>query len=128
MKTYFKSSLLFIAVISASLFMIMESGEYYQKFYKNSYQGYWAAFLVESFLAITAILHFKDNKMLNFFIKLMMIPLLLVVVSGVSLKVVTPLVKELAQIKSNNKLINVLNFENQQTLRNLELLTASFSK
>jgi hypothetical protein len=86
MKKYFKSSLLFFAVISASLFMILESGEYYQKFYQNSYQGYWAAFLVESFLAIAAMLHFKGKKTQNILIKLMMIPLFLVVVATRSTK------------------------------------------
>jgi len=122
MKIYFKSSLLLSAVLSASLFMIIESGEYYQKFYENSYQGYWAACLVESFLATAAILHFKSKKLLNTVIKIVMIPLFLVVVGGASLKVVTPMVNKLAQFESKNKLVNILVMENQQSMENIERL------
>jgi hypothetical protein len=78
--------LLFTAVVSGSLFMILESGEYYQKFYKNEYQGYWAAFLVESFLAIAAMLNVKNKKLLNLIIMLVMIPLFLVMVLVVNRK------------------------------------------
>ena len=122
MKAYFKPALLFFAVTSASLFMILESGEYYQRFYKNCFQGYWSAFLVETFLAISAMLYFKDRKLLNVIIKLVMIPLFLVVVGGASLKVVSPMIKELAQTESKTKLVALLQTENQQSLDNLERL------
>jgi hypothetical protein len=115
-------TLLLTAVISGSLFMILESGEYYQKFYKNEYQGYWAAFLVESFLAIAAMLNVKNKKLLNWIIKLVMFPLFLVMVCGASLKIISPLVKELAIQENQLKLIALLNVENQQSIHNLEYL------
>lgn len=102
--------------------MILESGDYYQQFYKNSYQGYWAAFLVESFLTISAMLRIKNNKILNGCIRVVMIPLFLVVVTGASLKVVAPLVDELALINSKNRLINILEKENLQSIKNLDRL------
>ena len=114
--------LLLIAVISGSMFMILESGEYYQKFYKNEYQGYWTAFLVESFLAIAAMLNLKNKKLLNLIIKLVMVPLFLVMVCGASLKIISPLVKELAIQENKMKLIALLNVENQQSINNLEYL------
>ena len=114
--------LLLVAVISGSLFMILESGEYYQKFYNNEYQGYWAAFLVESFLAIAAMLNVKNKKLLNLIIKLVMIPLFLVMLCGASLKVISPLVKELAIHKNKEKLIGLLQVENQQSTANLKYL------
>jgi hypothetical protein len=80
---------LLFAVISASLFMVVESREFYSTFYQNKYQGYWAAFLVEGFLAIAAMLYVADRKILNLCIKIVMIPLFLVVVAGASLKVVS---------------------------------------
>jgi hypothetical protein len=122
MKKYFKTVLLSSAVISASLFMIIESGEYYQRFYDNPYQGYWSAFLVESFLAIASMLYFKNRKLLNTMIKLVMIPLFLVVVGGASLKVVSPMVNELAQTENKNKLVALLQTENKQSIENLERL------
>ncbi len=102
--------------------MILESGEYYQKFYKNSYQGYWAAFLVESFLAISAMLYFEKRSLLNFTIRLVMIPLFLVVVGGASLKIVSPMIDKLAQAENKSKLQEVLQNENKQSLQNLERL------
>ena len=122
MKIYLKTTLLILAVFFASLFMILESGEYYQNFYENEYQGYWAAFLVESFLAIAAMLNVQNKKMLNFIIKLIMIPLFLVMVCGATLKIISPMVKELAIQENKIKLIALLNVENQQSINNLEYL------
>ena len=102
--------------------MILESGEYYQRFYDNPYQGYWSAFLVESFLAIASMLYFKNRNLLNGMIKLVMIPLFLVVVGGASLKIVAPMVNQLAQTENKNKLVALLQTENQQSVENLERL------
>ena len=101
---YIYSVGLFLAVCSASIFMIVESGEYYSTFYTNNYQGYWAAFLVEVFLAIAAMLSFKKRPVLNGVIKAVMIPLFLVVVAGASLKVVSPMFDKLAEVEKQNKL------------------------
>lgn len=114
--------LLLTAVFSGSLFMVLESGEYYQKFYKNEYQGYWAAFLVESFLAIAAMLYVKNKKILNVIIKLVMIPLFLVMVCGASLKAISPLVNDLAIQENKSKLIALLQKEHQQSTTNLKYL------
>lgn len=113
---------LFLAVCSASLFMILESGEYYSTFYQNNYQGYWAASLVEVFLAMCAVLSFKKKPVLNWAIKFSMVPLFIAVVAGASLKVVSPMVKKLSEIDSNNKLSDFLVQENQQNKKNLVLL------
>ena len=84
--------------------MILESGKYYQKFYKNSHQGYWAAFLVESFLAISAMFYFEKRNLLNVIIRLVMIPLFLVAVGGASLNIDSLVIDRLAQAESKSKL------------------------
>ncbi|MCG8336728.1 MAG: hypothetical protein MJE63_19655, partial [Proteobacteria bacterium] len=114
--------LLLVAVISASLFMIVESGEYYSRFYDNDYQGYWAALLVEGFLAIAAVMHLDKHKKLNFCIKIAMIPLFLVVVGGASLKVASPIMTELAKAKAQEKLVIQLDKINEQSEVHLALL------
>ena len=113
--------LLLLAVISASLFMIVESGEYYSTFYENIYQGYWASFLVEAFLALSAMLYFADRKFLNLCIKVVMIPLFLVVVGGASLKIVSPMMDRLATANTKNKLLEFLDQESQQSKVHLAL-------
>jgi hypothetical protein len=113
---------LFSAIFLASIFMIVESGEYYSTFYKNNYQGYWAAFLVEVFLAISAMLSFNKRPGLNIVIKTVMIPLFLVVVAGASLKVVSPMLDKLAKTENQDKLVNFLMQENKQSKENLDFL------
>ena len=106
--------LLLVSIVSASLFMIVESGDYYSTFYPNKYQGYWAAFLVEAFLAIAAMLYVSNKKFLNFCIKIVMIPLFFVVVGGASLKVASPLLTQLAKVETQNELVDLLKQQNQQ--------------
>ena len=113
---------LMITICAASLFMVVESGEYYSTFYNNSYQGYWAALLVEVFLAISALLSFANKPMLNFGIKMVMVPLFLVIVGGASLKIVSPLMQQLAASKKQQKLVDFLEEQNQQTKVHLALL------
>ena len=114
---------LLAAVCAASLFMIVESGDYYSTFYKNSYQGYWAAFLVEAFLAISAMLHFVKRPRLNMAVKLAMIPLFLVVVGGASLKVAAPLFDKLADAENRSRLVEFLAQENRQSQKSLALVS-----
>ncbi len=102
--------------------MIIESGEYYSTFYPNNYQGYWAAFLVEAYLAILAMLCFTKRPWLNTTIKLIMIPLFLVVVGGASLKVVTPLIDKLNKSENRNRFIEVMLSESKRSVKNLDLL------
>jgi len=102
--------------------MILESGAYYSTFYTNHYQGYWAAFLVEVFLALSAVLSFRKRPLLNGMIKVVMVPLFIVVVAGASLKVVSPLMEKLAEVDSQNKLSSFLMKENEQNKKNLELI------
>ncbi len=121
MKKYLPLFLLFF-VVSASLFMVAESGEYYSTFYKEKYKGYWAAFLVEGFLAIAAMFYVSDNKVLNVCIKLVMIPLFLVVVGGASLNVASPMMATLAKVESKKQLVEHLDEQNQQIKTHLALL------
>ncbi len=113
---------LVLAVCSASLFMVVESGDYYSTFYQNDYQGYWAAFLIELFLAICAMLHFTRRRFLNISVKAVMVPLFLVVVGGASLKVVSPLLNKLARTEKQSQLLDFLLLENRQNTKNLALL------
>jgi hypothetical protein len=113
--------LLLLAIVSASFFMIVESGEYYSTFYENKYQGYWAAFLVEAFLALSAMLYFGGRKGLNLAIKIVMIPLFLVVVGGASLKIVAPMMDKLATANTQSRLLDFLAQENQQNKVHLAL-------
>lgn len=101
--------------------MIMESGEYYATFYHNKIKGYWAAFLVNAFLAIAAMLRLVGKKKLNLCIKIMMIPLFLVVVCGASLKIVAPMMNELAQANAQSKLLDFLDAKNQRSIAHLAL-------
>ena len=122
MKTDLKLAFLLLAVISASLFMVVESGEYYSTFYKNDYQRYWAALLVECFLAIAAMLYVADRKVLNICTKLVMIPLFSVVVGGASLKIVSPMMTTLAKVESDQRLVEHLEEQNQQVKAQLAVL------
>ncbi len=113
---------LLAAVCAASLFMIVESGDYYSTFYKNDYRGYWAAFLVETFLTLSAMLHFVKRPKLNTAVKLAMIPLFLVVVGGASLKVAAPLFDKLADAENRSRLVEFLAQENRQSRKSLALV------
>jgi hypothetical protein len=77
---------------------------------------------MESYLAIAAMLNIKIKKLVNLIIKLVMIPLFWVMVCGASLKIISPLVKELAIQENKMKLIALLNVENQQSINNIDFL------
>jgi len=110
-------------VIGTSLFMILESGEYYSTFYSNDlYKGYWSAALVECFLTLFAVLHFKKSPYLNFGLKFIMVFLFIGMIGGASLKIISPLLDELSTSKNNDKLVNFLLAENKTSKANLALL------
>lgn len=110
-------------IVAASVFMILESGEYYSTFYKgNIHTGYWSAALVELFLTVFTFLHFKRAAALNSILKLVIGMLFVVMIAGASLKIVSPLLAELSTSSSNTKLINFLVKESSQSSTNLQLL------
>ncbi|MCG8335584.1 MAG: hypothetical protein MJE63_13775 [Proteobacteria bacterium] len=127
--------------ISASVFMIIESGSFFQDLYKAesslSFMGYWAAFLNEVFMGIMAAVWIpgKKNKLgeslhpINVLFKLLLIFLFVTTVCGSSLKTAYPLyatvqkqnnqkevIKVLhSQINDNNKSLNAFVLQNQRT-------------
>ena len=107
----------------ASAFMILESGEYYSTFYSNNiYKGYWSALLVEMFLTVFAVIYFKKRPLLNLSIKIIMVFLFMVMISGASLKIISPLLDQLASVNNNDRLVSFLLDENKQSKTNLNLL------
>jgi hypothetical protein len=107
-------------ILAASIFMILESGEFYAHFYKdNIIKGYWAAILVEMFLTLFGIIYFKKRYKLNLLIKSIMTILFIVMVGGASLKIVNPMINEIYNVNKNEKLVNFLLQENEQSKKSL---------
>lgn len=125
-------SFLFLICISASLFMILESGTFFQRLYKDhdvfTYMGYWAAFLNEIFMAIMAGVWLPARSRkgkskthpLNFLFKGILIFLFITTVCGASLNTVTPLIEGLQKETNNERVIDVLQSQVDDHQKSLE--------
>lgn len=111
-------------IFLASLFMVLESGEYYASaFYLgNQFKGYWSAALVEMFLVVFSVLYFSKRPVLNIAIKSLMVGLFVVMIAGASLKIISPLLTELSTTDRNTRLIDYMLEENNQSKASMALL------
>ncbi|MBU3917891.1 hypothetical protein KKA14_20380, partial [bacterium] len=120
--------------ISASLFMIIESGSFFQKLYhtENSLlnMGYWAAGLNEIFMAVMAAVWLPDiikkNRKEkihpgNYLFKFLLIFLFLTTVLGSSFNTVFPIMGRIQVYQNNDKIIGILQAQVQDN--NLSLNT-----
>lgn len=123
--------LLLAISISASIFMIVESGSFFQNLYqsKNSigFMGYWAAFLNEVFMGIMAAVWLPKNNdprkekshPINYFFKALLVFLFVTTVCGASLKTVFPLMDQIQSQRNQNSVIDLLETQvkdNEQSL------------
>lgn len=124
MKRILTTSLIPI-IISASLFMILESGDYYTvEFYSgDAVRGFWSAALIEMFLVVFSVVYFTGRPVLNWVVKFIMICLFFVMIGGASLKIVGPMLDELSTANNSDRLIEFLISQNDQSKTNLNLLS-----
>ncbi len=109
------------AVVSASAFIISESGHFFTSWYPGAeYKGYFAAGLLEVFLAIAAAAHFQGRKGLNRVVKTIMVFLFVSVLAGASFNLIVPMLKEYHRIKQHHKLVVFLEAEHKQNQAALE--------
>lgn len=117
--------------LSASIFMIIESGSFFQELYQDrqsvAFMGYWAAFLNEVFMGIMAAVWLPAGKErskesahpVNYLFKVLLVFLFVTTVCGSSLKTVYPLTERLQQQAKQEKVIEILQSQvkdNQQSL------------
>lgn len=124
---------LFLISVSASLFMIIESGDFYQRLYQSSNSiipmGYWAAALNEVFMAIMAgvWLPARSNKKgekkeywVNYFFKFLLVLLFITTVGGASLNVADDILNEIEKQQARSEIIKVVQSQisdNQEALQ-----------
>jgi len=135
MNKVVKSILIFgliLASFSASVFIVLESGEFFQKFYtsdsKIQYMGYWAASLNEIFMAIMAGVWLpniqKKSKAkihpLNYFFKILLLLLFITTVAGSSFNLIFPVIDTIQTQKNNQSVINILESQINDNQKSLE--------
>ncbi len=123
---------LLLVSISASLFMIIESGAFYQKLYQTDSSflnmGYWAAGLNEIFMAIMAGIRLPDIKKsnqvkinpVNFFFKFLLVLLFVTTVGGASFNVIVPIMNDIQSQRNNEEIIHVLQTQVSDNEKSLE--------
>lgn len=123
---------LVLVSITASIFIIFESGDFFQKFYQADrtiqYMGYWAAALNEIFMAIMAGVWLPKIKKknisfvhpLNYFFKILLILLFITTVAGSSLNLVLPILNTIQSQKNNNSVIRILKSQVNDNKKSLE--------
>ena len=106
--------------ISASVFMIIEPGSFFQNLYKSrdvvSFMGYWAAFLNEIFMAIMAGVRLPGKNEtdsltfhpVNIFFKTLLVLLFMTTVFGSSMNTIYPLVNTLHKQNNIKQVIRIL--------------------
>jgi ABC-type multidrug transport system fused ATPase/permease subunit len=115
-KKFFLIFMLILSAISASAFMIVESAEFYNSFYKIKHgsllnKGMWLSLTVEYFLAIMAATYItKENgkfHLMNIPIKFAMILLFILIVGAASLNVIYPKMNSFkTQVSANRNVVN----------------------
>ena len=128
-------SFLLITSASASIFIVIESGTFYQQFYNQHlalfHMGYWAAFLNEIFMAIMAAtwLPGKQNEKrksmhpANYLFKFLLIILFITTVGGASFNSIAPLLENIQEQNNRSKIVTIL--ETQVTDNTLSFKTFS---
>lgn len=118
--------------LAASVFIIVESGDFYQKLYHSHfskfYLGYWVAALNEAFMAIMAGVWIsrKDKKgatkdhPINYFFKFLMVLLFVTAVGGASLKAIQPNLAKIHQQENDNKIIQIIKSQIDDNNRSLK--------
>lgn len=111
--------LLFIS-LAASIFIVIESGTFYQQFYHQHLayipMGYCAAALNEIFMAVMAAtwlpVKFKKKKQIthpaNYLFKFLLVILFVTTVGGASFNSVSPLIGKIQKQNNTSKIISVL--------------------
>ncbi len=118
--------------ITASIFMIIESGSFFQGLYKAdssiSFMGYWAAFLNEIFMGVMAAVWLPGKKdkqgekihPLNVLFKILLVFLFITTVCGSSLKTVFPLYGVVQQQENQKKVVQILQSQVKDNRQSLE--------
>lgn len=116
------SLILFLLLISvlASVFIVIESGTFYQQFYNQSlsilHMGYWAAMLTEVFMAVMAAT-WLPNKIsqkgkrvhpANYFFKAILGVLFITTVGGASFNSIAPILEKIQDQNNRTKIVTVL--------------------
>jgi hypothetical protein len=124
--------LLLSVSMSASVFMIIESGTFFQDLYKNgssiSFMGYWAAFLNEVFMGIMAAVWIPSKKSntgdtlhpINIFFKTLLLLLFVTTVCGSSLNTIYPLIGDIQAQSNHKKVIQILQSQVEDNDRSLD--------
>lgn len=132
---WFLICLLTFISASASIFIVIESGTFYQQFYNQHLalfqMGYWAALLNEIFMAIMAATwlpekHNKNKKSIhpaNYLFKFLLFILFLTTVGGASFNSIAPLLEHIQEQNNRSKIITII--ETQVKDNNLSFKTFS---
>ncbi len=122
---------------SASLFIIVESGEFYQQLYPQKTggisMGYWAAGLNEIFMAIMAAVWIPNSEkkkkgtgfhFMNLVFKCLLILLFLTTIGGASFQITQKTMSEIQKQENNRRIANLLKTQINDNTKSLDIFTA----
>ncbi|MBT4286214.1 MAG: hypothetical protein HOD92_02675 [Deltaproteobacteria bacterium] len=141
MKHIFKwlfISILLLSSLAAAVFMILESGSFYQTLYESEshFYGYWAAALNEIFMGIMAAVwitkrdkHGKQQShLINYFFKLLLVILFITTISGASYYVASPIITNIQNQKNQSRILNIIDSQIANNKKSLEIFSSQNQK
>lgn len=137
MKNIFNATFIFILLLSslaAAVFMILESGNFYQTLYesKSSFYGYWAASLNEVFMAIMAAVWVskKDENgnnqshIINYFFKILLGILFITTIGGACYYAASPILDDIQKQKNQSELLKIIDLQISNDKKSLEIFSS----
>ena len=141
MKHMFKwlfITILLMSSLAAAIFMILESGSFYQTLYESEshFYGYWAAALNEIFMGIMAAVwitkrdkHGKQQShFINYFFKLLLVILFITTISGASYYVASPIINNIQNQENQSRILNIIDSQIANNKKSLEIFSSQNQK
>jgi len=125
-----KSAFLFLLsalIISTSLFLIIESAKYYQKFYPSAWQPIFLSILLESFVLVLAMSRVYKLP-LRIVQKILMGSVFIIIVATASLHHVSPIIQSISESKNQDKIATIIENELQNLKDDLSIFNKQDQK